>query len=126
LAEAAISTAAAIAEGRMPGAPPCARFKTKGSMSLAPTSPARVKIPASAEDLRFDQVMQPSGEPDGRKCPDAARDAGLVAFVDFSKARPRNKARATSTASLSASSSGGIVLCTTPIPPGATAGALPL
>jgi hypothetical protein len=27
LAEAAISTAAVIAEGRMPDAPPCARFK---------------------------------------------------------------------------------------------------
>ena len=31
----------------MPGALPCARFKTKGSMSLAPTSPAKVKIPVS-------------------------------------------------------------------------------
>jgi hypothetical protein len=33
--------------------------------------------------LRLDQVKQRSGEPDERKCPDAAWDSRLVAFVDF-------------------------------------------
>jgi len=73
LAEAAISTAAATADRATPGAPPCARLRTNGSMSLAPTSAARVKIPAwpnslSAQTVASEKERQrePLGELDRR------------------------------------------------------------
>ena len=75
LAEAAISTAAATADRATPGAPPCARLRTHGSMSLAATSAAKVKAwpnslstqtVASKKERQREKQGEPLGELDRR------------------------------------------------------------